>query len=134
MSVHASVRKPSWRTARLLSTTKEKSMKAILNGVIVCLITIALFAVSMKAKAGELERHLEGKKVVYIGVCWMDQNGILTFDDKQKKQVIKCVVGMEPNDTTKHYVLVFKNDKPSKLIMFDEKTKEQVTLWVGNSV
>lgn len=93
-----------------------------------------LVMMSFPAKANELLPHLEGKKLVYVGVCWFDKNGILTFSDIEKKAVVKCAVGMALPDETKHYVIIYLNEKPAKLVMYDEKTKKQVTLWSGTAL
>lgn len=97
-------------------------------------LVLVLWAMCQPAKAGDLDKHLEGKKLVYVGVCWFDKNGVLTFDNNKKKAVIKCAVGMAIPDQTKHYILLYYNDKPAKLVMYDETTKKQVTLWVGEMV
>lgn len=94
---------------------------------------ILMLTMSVPAKA-DLLKHLEGKKLVYVGVCWFDKDGTLTFDNKARKTVLDCSVGMALPDETKHYVLLYHNKKPSKLVMYDETTKKQVTLWVGNSI
>lgn len=97
-------------------------------------LILVLVAMSFPAKANELRPHLEGKKLVYVGTCWFDKDGVLTFTHDKKKLEVKCAVGMALPDQTKHYVLVYLNDKPAKLVMYDETTKTQVTLWVGQSV
>ena len=97
-------------------------------------LILVLVAMSFPAKANELLPHLEGKKLVYVGTCWFDKEGVLTFSNDKKKAVVKCAVGMALPDQSKHYVLVYLNDKPAKLVMYDETTKTQVTLWVGQSV
>lgn len=85
-------------------------------------------------KANELKPHLEGKKVVYVGSCWFDKNGVITFNKNEKKFSFDCVVGMVLPDQTKHYILIYVNNKPVKLVMYDETTKKQVTLWVANAI
>lgn len=91
---------------------------------------------SFKAFAGEHPaiKHMEGKQLVYVGTCWFDQSGVLTFSKEKRKTVFKCAVGMALPDETKHYVLVYINDKPARLVMYDEKTKKQVTLWSEKSM
>lgn len=106
--------------------TLEKTMKAIL--------VILAMMFSMTAKANDLEELLKGKVVVYNGACWFDKNGKLTFKDKDKKVVERCVVGMELPDQTKHYILIFKDGQPTKLILYNEKENSQKTLWLKNGV
>lgn len=96
--------------------------------------TVLMLTMSPPAKANELGPHLEGKKIVYVGTCFFDKDGVLTFSHDKKKLVVKCVVGMALPDQSKHFVLVYINDKPAKLVVYDETTKKQETLWVGNSV
>jgi len=96
--------------------------------------TVLMLTMSVPAKANDLQPHLEGKKLVYVGTCWFDKDGTLTFSHNAKKLVVKCVVGMALPDQSKHFVLTYMNDKPAKLVVYDEKTKKQETLWVGNSV
>jgi len=97
-------------------------------------LILVLVAMSFPAKANELGPHLEGKKIVYVGTCFFDKDGTLTFSHDAKKLVVKCVVGMALPDQSKHFVLTYMNDKPAKLVVYDEKTKKQETLWVGNSI
>ena len=106
-------------------------MKQIMKGVLVILATLALFAVS-QAKAGteaELRDLLDNKQIAYNGVCWFDQKGVLTFKNDEKKAVKRCVVGMELPDQTKHYVLILGDHGATELLVFDETTKKQTSLW-----
>jgi hypothetical protein len=96
-------------------------------------LILVLIAMSFPAKSNDLLPHLEGKKLVYVGVCWFDKSGVLTFTRQKKKLEVKCAVGMALPDETKHYVLVYLNEKPVKLVMYDEKIKTQVVLWSGNT-
>jgi len=96
-------------------------------------LILVLVMSQMPAKA-DLKGHLEGKTLVYVGTCWTTQDGTLTFKHEEKKAVLDCDVGMALPDQSKHFVLFYANKKPSKLVVYDEKTKKQETLWVGNSV
>lgn len=88
----------------------------------------------MEAKAQSLEQLLEGKTVVYVGVCWFNKAGTLTFKRSDVKVTTDCVVGMTPDDQTLHYILVTKDNKAVKLVVYDEKTKKQKLLWSASGV
>lgn len=115
------------------SLGKETDMKSILNGILVVLVAIGIFAcVIPKAHAGtqdELRELLGEKQVVYNGVCYFKQDGGLTFKRDEMKVTKRCVVGMDLPDTTKHYVLVIGEQGATELLLYDETTKEQKTLW-----
>jgi len=100
----------------------------------VLLLAMMTVMVTAEAKDDDLARHLEGKKLVYIGQCNVTKEGVLTFKKEETKYVVDCAVGMELPDETKHYVLFYYNKKPAKLVMYDETTKKQVTLWFGQSI
>lgn len=107
-------------------------MKAIGKGILVVLITIGLWAVACNVKAGtqdELRELLDNKIIVYNGVCWFDKKNILTFKTEDKVTVKRCVVGMELPDQTKHYVLLTGKGGATELLVYDETTKTQKSLW-----
>lgn len=97
------------------------------------IIAIIVGLLALPVKANELMRILEGKFVVYKGTCLFDKKGKLTFKQEDKKTVVPCVVGMAPDDQTKHYVLVLNNGEPEKLYLYDEKDKSQKILWSKNA-
>lgn len=99
------------------------------------LILLVLAAVmTVETNAAELKELLENKTAVYKGSCNVTKDGVLTFKKEETVASIPCIVGMELPDETKHYVLFYYNNMPAKLVVYDEKTKTQVTLWVGQSI
>lgn len=104
-------------------------MKAIGKGVCVLLMTLLLFGLAVKARAGELEDLLKGKAVVYIGTCWFDAKGVLTFKRENMTRTERCVVGMELPDTTRHFVMLVTERGPKELLVWDERTQVQEKLW-----
>lgn len=90
------------------------------------IIALALVFFSMLASAE--------MKIVYKGTCWLDDNGVLTFKKEERKSVLQCFVGMDMPDETKHYVLLFFNNEPAKLVLYDETTKKQTTLLSKRSI
>jgi hypothetical protein len=96
-------------------------------------LVLILVMSQMQAKAGtdkEFLTLMEGKTPVYQGVCNFRKDGTFTFNNKDVKYQFPCIVGMALPDQTKHY-LVILNDKgmAQKVILFDEKTKKEKTLW-----
>jgi hypothetical protein len=91
-----------------------------------------LFTMSLPSKAGtkdELRELLDGKQIVYDGVCWFDAKNVITFKQESKKSVKRCVVGMELPDQSKHYILLINKNGATELLVYDEKTKQQKLLW-----
>lgn len=109
----------------------------ITRGVAVILVTLGLFALSQKVKAGtpdELAALLGDTPVVYQGVCYFTEEGKLTFSHDKMKTIIPCIVGMKlPENDKDHFVLLFSSDQrtPLALIVFHEATGIQETLWTA---
>lgn len=97
---------------------------------LILFLLAALLAISADAKDDDLIRHLEGKHLVYVGQGNVTKEGVLTFKKEETKYVIDCAVGMALPDETKHYVLFYRNKQAHKLVVYDEKTKKQETLWM----
>lgn len=108
-------------------------MQAIVKGVVWILFILGMASVMLpKAHAGtetELRELLDNKQIVYNGVCWFDKQGVLTFKAEEKRDVKRCVVGMELPDQTKHYVLLMDDKGAKELLVYDETTKKQTSLW-----
>lgn len=109
-------------------------MKAITHGIIVVLVTLALWGVAVNAKAGTigdlakvLTEHVD--VVIHQGTCKIDGEGKLTSDTEKTKQVVACEAGIGGGDPTVHYVLLYINNRPDRLIRFDINSKEQSVLW-----
>lgn len=101
----------------------------IMKGIAVILAGL-LFAAAHAGTEEELRDLLDNKRVVYDGVCWFDAKNILTFKAAEKKAVKRCVVGMELPDQTKHYLLLLdSNNTGFELLVYDETTKTQQSLW-----
>lgn len=114
-------------------------MKAILKGMGVILLTLALASVLLlKAHAGtsdELLKILSDKLVVYQGVCNFGKDGKLTFKHDEVKKTLPCVVGMEPGVPTKHYILLInQNGEATEVLLFDEEDKSQKSIWRKGSM
>lgn len=113
-------------------------MKAIGKGILVVLVTLGLFALSLRVKAGtmdELGAILGDTPAIYQGSCYFTEEGKLTFSHEEMKVSVPCVVGMKlPDNTQDHYVLVFNPETgtPQALVVYHEVTKTQETLWTAS--
>ena len=97
------------------------------------LVMFCLMAVT-KAKAGTDKEFMElmaDKDLVYNGVCSVRKDGTLTFKNEEKKYTVRCLVGMVLPDQSKHYVVYLDHKNIAiKVILYDEATKKETTLWM----
>lgn len=109
-------------------------MNAILKGVAVVLITISLFAVSVKAATiGELQKLLEGKTTIYEGTCLLNNKGLFPEADVKETTVVhSCIVGVDMNEPGEIYYALIQDrrGRPTKLIVVDKDKKVQRIAWV----
>lgn len=98
------------------------------------IIFVCIAIMSILAHADELKDLLGKKEVEYVGVCRMDANGMLVFDDKQTNVVVECIVGADPGETDLKAVLLFDDKGPTKLLEYSLKGKKQRTVWSRGSV
>lgn len=99
------------------------------------IIALALF-VSMCANAynlDELHKLMDDKEVDYVGVCRVDKENKLVFTDKQAVDTPQCVVCHEGNIAHVRLVVLFRNNRPDRVIRFDIKTGEQTVIWLFRS-
>ena len=111
-------------------------MTPLFKGFLVILAALGLWALANKALAGtdaELKALIGDKAVVYVGTCYFKEDGNLTFKHAEMKTTVKCVVGMTFKDgqldSTKHYIMLFDDESAVALLVYDETTKTQETLW-----
>lgn len=106
-------------------------MTPAFRGILWIALIIALFAGSQKVNAGttdELREHLDGKVPVHNGVCWFDPQG--KFSYTKQKASKRCVVGKDPEDVDKEYLLILDGkEQATELLLYDPKTKVQKSLW-----
>lgn len=113
-------------------------MKAILKGLMVVLVTLGLFAASVKAGTQkELQALLTGKRTVYAGTCHLDDKGLFTASES-KYTVFKCIVGVSDGEAEeRYYALILDNQGNAiRLILVDKSGEvKQEVLWTrGTSV
>ena len=97
------------------------------------IILVCLAIMSILAHADELQDLLGKKLVEYQGVCRLDANGMLVFDDKEAKTSPVCIVGAEPGERDLKAVLIFDDKGPVKLFEYSLSGKRQRTLWSRGS-
>lgn len=98
------------------------------------IIFVCIAIMSILANADELKDLLGKKEVEYVGVCRMDANGMLVFDDKQTTVVVDCIVGADPGEKDLKAVLLFDDKGPTKLLEYSLKGRKQRTIWSRGSV
>ncbi len=108
-------------------------MKQIAKGILVILATLLLFGVAVAGTQDELREHLDGKQIVYNGVCYFKKDGGITFSHKEMHVTKRCVVGMELPDQTKHYILLIDEKGAKELLLYNEKDKSQKSIWRAGS-
>lgn len=108
-------------------------MKAIGKGILVVVVTILLFGASMKVKAGTIgdlakliNEHVN--VLIHQGTCKVDAAGKLTSVLEEAKEMAQCEAGIG-DDPSIHYVLIYRNSKPDRLIRFDINSKQQEVIW-----
>jgi hypothetical protein len=110
-------------------------MKDIAKGILVVLVTLVLFGLSMKARAGtegELRELLNGKSTVYQGTCSLGaQSGKFEKDEKTPRVVHNCIVGVDMNEPGEiYYVLIQdRRGRAVRLIKVDKDKDTQTDLW-----
>ena len=93
------------------------------------IILVCLAIMSILAHADELQDLLGKKLVEYQGVCRLDANGMLVFDDKEAKTSPVCIVGADAGEQDLKAVLIFDDNGPVKLFEYSLKGRKQRTLW-----
>lgn len=97
------------------------------------IIFVCIAIMAILAHADEL-KDLLGKKVVeYVGVCRMDAQGMLVFEDKQTSVLQECVVGADVGETDLKAILLFDKKGAVKLLEYSIKEKRQRILWQRGS-
>lgn len=81
-----------------------------------------------------LESLVEGKVVEYRGYCPVDAMGDIALKEETVKKIELCVVGFDPKKPHLKYVLLFDQNKPSRLIEFDIREQKQKTIWTRNLI
>lgn len=97
------------------------------------IIFVCIALMSILAHANELEDLLKNKETEYVGVCRLDANGMLVFNNPAAKTTPKCVVGAEPGEKDLKAVLIFDDNGPLKLLEYSLKGRKQRTLWARGS-
>ena len=112
-------------------------MTPLFKGILWVLIIVGLWGIlAPQAKAEEspaLERLIDSKVVIYVGECRVGEQGQLVFPPTEAKVMLKCIVGMEPSEPEKHYVLLYVNGQAAKLVLFNTADKSQTMLWVAGN-
>lgn len=98
------------------------------------ILGLVLVGIFSDVRAGELEDLLKDKDVEYIGVCRLDSNGMLVFDEKKTKTKPECVVGAPKGETDIKTILLYDEKGPVKLLEYSLKGKKQRTIWSRGSV
>lgn len=94
------------------------------------IVFVCIAIMSIIARADELKDLLGNKVVEYAGVCRLDANGMLVFNNPATKTTPECIVGSEPGETDLKAVLIFDEKGPVKLLEYSLKGRKQRTLWV----
>lgn len=101
---------------------------------IIFLLGLVLVSFFVTVHATELDDLLKDKEVEYVGVCRLDSNGMLVFDDKTTKTSPECVVGAPKGETDLKTIMLFDKKGPVKVLEYSVKEKKQRTLWVRDSI
>ena len=107
-------------------------MSQVCKGVVI-LCTLGLWAVSCNVQAGtigELDKILAEniQAVIHQGTCKVGATGELVSDPALAKANVPCEAGIG-DDPTIHFVLLYRNNRPDRLIRFEVNTKKQVIIW-----
>ena len=95
------------------------------------IILVCLAIMTILAHANELKDLLGNKVTEYVGVCRLDANGMLVFDDKEAKTAPLCIVGADAGEKDLKAILLFDSKgQPIKLLEYSLKDRKQRTLWV----
>lgn len=98
------------------------------------IILVCLAIMAILAHANELKDLLGNKVTEYVGVCRLDANGMLVFDDKEAKTAPQCIVGADAGEKDLKAVLLFDSKgQPTKLLEYSLKDRKQRTLWSRGS-
>lgn len=98
------------------------------------LVGLVLVGIFSDVRAGELEDLLKNKDVEYVGVCRLDANGILVFDNKRAKTTPECVVGAPKGETDIKTVLIYDEKGPVKVLEYSLKGRKQRIIWSRGSI
>lgn len=103
-------------------------MKTFLTTIILACLTF--WGTSSAAPITELERELSDTRKIYTGTCWFDERGLLTFRWASRRWIERCMVFMEADDETTHFLLLVDYEfKPFELRVFGEATRSQEIRW-----
>ena len=102
--------------------------------IVLCLFTLVCCIPVRAGTVNELARLIQDKVVIHKGTCSVDKDGKLVgFQDPARVGSVPCVAGINPDDPTKHYVIIFKDEKPYKVIIFDVTDMSQDIAWKAGS-
>lgn len=95
------------------------------------IILVCLAIMTILAHADELKDLLGNKVTEYVGLCYLDGNGMLVFDGKEIKTTPMCIMGADIGEKDLKAVLLFDSKgQPIKLLEYSLKGRKQRTLWV----
>lgn len=100
------------------------------------IIMVALAISSMCAHAynfDELDKIMADKQMEYFGHCRVDKDNKLVFTDQEAVDAPQCAVCLEGNIVHVRLVVLFRNNRPDRVIRLDIKTGEQTVLWLFRS-
>lgn len=101
---------------------------------IIFLLGLVLVSFFVTVHATELDDLLKNKEVEYVGVCRLDANGMLVFDDKTTKTSPECVVGAPKGETDLKTIMLFDKKGPVKVLEYSLRGRKQRTVWSRGSV
>ena len=76
----------------------------------------------------DLDKLLEGKRAVAVGICPLADKYTLAKPDEAFTTVVECVVGRDPADQTKNYVAL-KDEKGVYALIVTNPDMTQELLW-----
>ena len=98
------------------------------------IIFVCVAIMAILAHADELKSLLGNKVTEYVGVCRLDSNGMLVFDDNEAKTAPQCIVGADVGEKDLKAVLLFDKQGAVKLLEYSIKEKKQRTLWQRGAI
>lgn len=99
------------------------------------IIFVCVAIMAILAHADDLKSLLGNKVTEYVGVCRLDANGMLVFDDNEAKTSPQCIVGADVGEKDLKAVLLFDlRGHPIKLLEYSFKDRKQRTLWVRGAI
>ena len=100
-------------------------------GILLLIMVGLLFYVHAFGQTGykDLDRILEGKKAVAVGICPIKDSTTLAKPDEEFSAVVECVIGVDPTKEGTNYVALKDEKGVYALIAVNTETKEQTVLW-----